>query len=123
MSRPALGRSQIASSIRWRVSAASSSVVAVGDLARVGEPLEELLLLRFGELGGGVKALPQQRERLGAVEQPRVDPRAAQDRVDLLGEPLALDRGLQVRLPQASGRGRRPSVARSCSRLSSITGR
>jgi len=47
------------------------------NLARAGKPLEQPLLLGLGELGGGVKALPQQRERRGAVQQPRVDASAA----------------------------------------------
>ena len=47
------------------------------NLARAGKPLEQPLLLGLGELGGGVKTLPQQRERRGAVQQPRVDASAA----------------------------------------------
>ena len=78
------------------------------DLAGVREPLEELLLLWLGELGGGVKTLPQQREGLSSLQQPGVDPRAAQNRVNLVGESLALDCSLYVGPPQSPSAGGGP---------------
>ena len=66
-----------------------------GDLARVGERREVR-----GVVGGGVKALPQQRQGLGAVQRPGVDPGAPQRRGDLLAQAQALDRRLAVHRPR-----------------------
>ena len=80
----------------------------VRDLARCRELLEQSLLLVFCELGGGVKTLPQQREGLGAIEQPGVDASAAQHGLDLADQPRTLDCRVAMRLQQraASGPGR-----------------
>ena len=91
-------------------------MVARSDADRVGE------LVEVGELGGGgVKALPQQRERLHAVEQVGLDPGAGERRLDLPGQLQALDRGwwcaAQLVLPRA-----RLAAWRSCSRGVSAAG-
>ena len=63
------------------------------DADRVGEQVE------VGGLGGGVNALPQQRERLHAVEEVGLDPGAGERGLDLPGQLHAPDRRGVVRCP------------------------
>ena len=98
----------IASRMSWRCAAAASGVVACTIRATLGERVE----VREGA-GGGVQALPQQRQRLDGAGDVRVDAQAGQQAGDLLGVVQAVAGGALVRLPAGAVLGRRWVCRRS----------
>ena len=65
-------------------------------------------------MGGGVKALPQARERLRAVERVGVDPDRVQRRLDLPGQLQARKRSRLVGFEGAPAAGLRERVEQLC---------
>ena len=100
MSRRAIGSPHTAPSTSIAGAAGGLGRGGGGDLAGVGQRLEV-----GGVVGGGVQALPQQRQRLGAVQRPRLDPGAPQRGVDLVAQPQALDGCLPVHRPRHAAAG------------------